>query len=437
MFYSVLSSLFVSSVLTIIDVCANPLPLPLVGLNVPINRSHRYRPPVNSSSLPKREADSMKLKYHDVSKNLKHASPFLDIIATPEAEAEAAFIPPEVLGYKMPLKDYISGNLDMMYYGSAHFGTPPQKLTLDIDTGSADCWVPVDCPDCTNKQFEDTKSSTRRNSGEDFSVFYGSGDVSGVLMQDTVSIAGLEIPDHFFGAVSAVSDDFNGLPNDGLLGLAFSSIAQSGKPTFFETLIAKGMLPAPMFSVHLSRNQADGSEISFGGIDYSKTLGLIEWVPVLTKAYWSVSMDAVTVNTQELPTQFNAIIDTGTTLIYVPDTLAAAIYAMIPGSSRAPQFGPGSHVFPEFYTYPCSTKPDIVFSFSRTSFSISPTDFNLGLTELNSPDCVGGILALQDFPSNIAIIGDLFLKSWYSIYDYSGGPGGSARVGFSRSINNE
>ena len=78
-------------------------------------------------------------------------------------------------------------------------------------------------------------------------------------------------------------------------------------------------------------------------------------------------------------------------------------------------------------------------------------DFNLGRTSSGSSDCVGGILALgSGLPSNLAIIGDEFLKSCkspcgfivdivtnfrrvgYSIYDYSHG----ARVGFAPSTNN-
>ncbi|KAJ6475306.1 aspartic peptidase domain-containing protein [Mycena vitilis] len=442
MFCSIFSGLFAS----VLTVCAKPLPLPPAGINIPIARSNRHRPPTfDSSSLPvcnfqsiERERQGLLNKYRDVYKNLNKiepASPFLDIIATAEAEAEAPFIPPPALEHTMSMKDYNAEAMDLMYYGQMSVGTPPQILTMDIDTGSADLWMPVRCPECTNRQFEDTKSSTFKNSGEDFSVFYGSGEVYGTLMQETVSIGGLAVHDLYFGGVSQVSDDFNELPNDGLLGLAFGTIAQSGKPTFFETLIANNMLPAPMFSVHLSRNHENGSEVCFGGIDYSKTLGLVDWVAVSKQTYWSVLMDAVSVNQEKLPTQINGIIDTGTTLIYVPDAMCFEIYKMIPGSKpAAAQFGSGT-VFsePKFYTYPCSTKLAIAFSFNGRSFSIDMRDFNLGLSAEDSTDCVGGILPLRDFPSNIAIIGDEFLKSWYTTFDYSDG----GKVGFSPSINNE
>ncbi|KAJ7096384.1 aspartic peptidase domain-containing protein [Mycena epipterygia] len=441
MLFTVLFNLLTSSILT---VSANPLPTPGAGRVLPINRSFRQKPrPHTSPTLPifnvesvKRELRGLRRKYSDAHMYLSGVKltsgidGLLNTIPTVAvADAEEPFIPPVMINNAMPLKDYMSGNLDIMYYGPVDFGTPAQGLTVDIDTGSADLWIPVNCPGCVNKQFEDTRSSTCKNSDESFSVVYGSGEVSGTLMQDVVSIAGLEVKDQFFGAVSEVSDDFNGLPNDGLLGMGFGALAQSGKPTFFETLINKGMLPAPMFSVHLSRNEESGSDMCLGCLENLKTLGPVEWVPVLNQTYWSVAMDAVVVNqNQQATTEIFAVIDTGTTLIYLPDAVVSEVYTMIPGSKPAPEFGS------EFHTYPCSTAPDIAFSFDGRRFSINPVDFNLGLAGPNSPDCVGGILSLgsEGFPSNLGIIGDEFLKSWYTTFDYSQG----GRVGFSPSINN-
>jgi hypothetical protein len=90
----------------------------------------------------------------------------------------------------------------------------------------------------------------------------GEGRVSGNMATDIVSIGSLAVATQSFGAVSSESDDFNDAPNDGLIGLAFGTIAQSKKPTFFENLIAAKKVAAPIFSVHLTRNQASGSEVS-------------------------------------------------------------------------------------------------------------------------------------------------------------------------------
>jgi Eukaryotic aspartyl protease len=73
---------------------------------------------------------------------------------------------------KLPLQDDISGTLDLLYYGPSGFGTPSQVLTLDVDTGSADLWVPLDCGNCHGRQFSAGRSSTFHSSNQAFSIAY-------------------------------------------------------------------------------------------------------------------------------------------------------------------------------------------------------------------------------------------------------------------------
>lgn len=72
----------------------------------------------------------------------------------------------------MPLRDDIEAGMDMSYYGPLRFGTPAQELTVSVDTGSADLWMPVTCPSCSNDQFDASSSSTYKNTGKRVSVTY-------------------------------------------------------------------------------------------------------------------------------------------------------------------------------------------------------------------------------------------------------------------------
>ncbi|KAG8991856.1 hypothetical protein FRB94_012210 [Tulasnella sp. JGI-2019a] len=330
---------------------------------------------------------------------------------------------------QMPLIDDIVGNLDVEYYGPLAMGTRKQRMTVDIDTGSADLWVPVACQDCPHPSYDAQGSDSYQTSGQAFEVTYGSGSVSGTLAQDRVAIGNLVIDEQYFGAVNQESQDFEDSPNDGLIGMAFSSIASSGQPTFFENLISTNKIAAPLFSVHLTRTQSRGSQLCLGCFDSSKAKGAVTWVPVTSMTYWAVSMPGVMVNGQVAMSSgpVTAAIDTGTTLIYFPQALARSFYSKIPGSQQANQYGDG------FYTYPCNSQLTISLKLGPNTYAMNTADFNLGRTSRSSNNCVGGILAMGgDFPSNLAIVGDEFLKSWYSVYDYSHG----ARVGFAPSINN-
>lgn len=163
----------------------------------------------------------------------------------------------------LPLTDYISGTMDVLYYGPLNIGTTSQTLTVDFDTGSADLWLPVNCGNCQAQQFDASKSITYSNTGQSFDVQYGSGDVHGTLATDTVSLASTTVSTQYFGAVSSVSDDFNSNPNSGIMGMAFSAISSSGKPTYFENLISNKQINNPLFGVYLTRRQSSGSSVGF------------------------------------------------------------------------------------------------------------------------------------------------------------------------------
>ena len=111
----------------------------------------------------------------------------------------------------------------------------------------------------------------------------GSGRVSGSLATDVVTFGELTVSRQVFGAVHDESSDFAGQPNDGLIGMAFGTIAESDSPTFFENLISQHTVRSPLFGIHLERGRAVGSEVCLGCINSQKMLGSVTWIPVTSK----------------------------------------------------------------------------------------------------------------------------------------------------------
>lgn len=80
-----------------------------------------------------------------------------------------------------------------------------------------------------------TSSSSFVDSGSQFQVTYGSGEVAGDIVTDNINIAGLALDKHTFGVALVESVDFSSdsTPFDGLMGLAQSVSCTMSHPIHF------------------------------------------------------------------------------------------------------------------------------------------------------------------------------------------------------------
>lgn len=318
---------------------------------------------------------------------------------------------------------------DSLWAGSLSIGTPAQNFVCDFDTGSADLWMPSSqCTSsaCSGKHKYDASASSSSVpvTSKTFSVSYGDGSSSsGPVYQDTVTVAGLVATGQTFGAATTLSSSFANDPEDGLAGLAFPSISDLQSPTLFQTLWNEGKVAANQFSFRLSSGNAAPSELYLGGMNPAHYVaGTTQWAPVTSQSYWVVT-GATAVNGKPVSAvnNFNAIIDTGTTLIVIPTAAAQSFWAAVPNS--APYSGGGG-----YYTFPCASPPSITFSFGGSTKAWPLQYLNLGRVSSGSTLCVGSIVG-QDVGVNAWIVGDSFLKSSvYTTFDMSSPP----RVGFSQ-----
>uniref|UniRef100_A0A8D0VAF9 Peptidase A1 domain-containing protein n=1 Tax=Sus scrofa TaxID=9823 RepID=A0A8D0VAF9_PIG len=279
-----------------------------------------------------------------------------------------------------PLRNY----LDVIYVGNISIGTPPQQFSVVFDTGSADLWVPsIYCKSkacVTHRSFNPSHSSTFHLPGIFIELEYGSGKILGFLGQDTIRIDKLTSTGQAFGLSKVeISRTFEHAIYDGILGLAYPSLAMPGTTAVFDNLKKQGQISEPVFAFYLSTITWRGEVIG-------------------------------------CPSGCQAIMDTGTTLLLGPSKEVAKIHSFI----SAPL-----SLFVQQYVVPCNARnvlPDIVFTINNVDYPVPVRAY---------------VLKVRGHPWGLAvksatefwILGDVFLRVYFTVFDR-----GQNRIGLAPAV---
>ncbi|NXI06774.1 PEPA protein, partial [Irena cyanogastra] len=317
-----------------------------------------------------------------------------------------------------PLENY----MDDEYFGTISIGTPPQEFTVVFDTGSSNLWVPsVFCssPACRNhNRFNPAESSTFLSTNDTLFIAYGTGSMTGVLGYDTVNVAGINVRNQIFGlAETEPGDFFYYTPFDGILGLAFPSIASSGATPVFDNMMMENLVDRRLFSVYLSRDSQGGSFVLFGGIDPYYTTEGISWIPLSAETYWQISMQRVSISGAPVACSFGcqAIVDTGTTLLAVPIRAFRTLMRRLGASSSG-----------EISCEAINYLPNLIFHINGKEFPVPPRAYVLR----SNGYCTVGLQGM-DVPTEegeLWILGDVFIREYYVIFDRANNKVGLSRL---------
>ncbi|KFQ90889.1 Pepsin A, partial [Nipponia nippon] len=306
-----------------------------------------------------------------------------------------------------PLQNYLNNE----YFGTISIGTPGQEFTVIFDTGSSNLWVPsVYCssPACGNhKLFNPADSSTFISTNDSLSIAYGTGSMTGFLGYDTVRVAGIDVVNQIFGlSETEPGYFFYYAPFDGILGLAYPSIASSGATPVFDNMMLEDLVSSDLFSVYLSNNEQKGSFVLFGGIDPLYTINGITWIPLSAETYWQITMESVSVGgkTVACSAGCQAIVDTGTSLLAMPNQALGNILSALGASSNG-----------QINCKSISSLPNVVFNINGNAFPVPPSAYviqsdgycSLGFEGMNVPTESG----------ELWILGDVFIRKYYVIFD--------------------
>lgn len=311
------------------------------------------------------------------------------------------------------------------YYGEITLGTPEQTFEVIFDTGSSDLWVAsVRCDNSCGRhaKYDSGKSSTYIANGTSFDIMYGSGPVSGFQSIDSLDMGGIIVENQMFAEVT----DATGLGAayklgkfDGILGMAFPILSVNSVPTPFENIVDQGLVDQGIFSFYLSNCRADDGELLLGDINPEHYTGDITYVDLDQETYWHIVLDDVQVSGESfIDGKHKAIVDSGTSILTGPPDEVAKIAASI----GAKEFINGEYLVDCNYDL-----PDVSFVIAGNTYTLSPQDYLIPDGDI----CLFGMMALQIPPPTgpLWILGDVFMRKYYTVWDFSNG-----KIGFAESV---
>jgi hypothetical protein len=233
-------------------------------------------------------------------------------------------------------------------------------------------------------------------------------------------------------------------------------------PNLIDQMVIQGIIPSKAYSLYLDDLQASTGSIIFGGLDSDKYEGELLQLPIVPDTYqngskvfaeFTVALTSFGVtgqagNSTNLTTSsYNqpVILDSGTTITYVPDRLAALLYQLVNAVDDTENSG-NVYIDCDYLT----TSPKMTFNYgfggsSGLEIKVPINELVFDLTGLFStggnglPDlpfsnaCGFGIQPAGDSPN---ILGDTFLRSAYVVYDLTNNVVALAQTNFNSTKSN-
>lgn len=306
---------------------------------------------------------------------------------------------------------------DYTYVVSMTFGTSTKVYHMLVDSGAVNSWVmSSDCKSqacSTHSLFGPSDSSTLKVGSKSFSITYGSGNVNGTWASDDVHFAGSTFPMDF-AVVNQVSQEFASFPMDGILGFGAGTQQQDGTPKIMDVMASKGLIKAKQFGVHLSRYSSgvNDGELNLGAPNTARYDGQLSYVPMTGStddSFWEIPLDDAAVDGKTMGFKGRTtIMDTGSSFIFMPPKDAVTVHQAIPGSKQN-----GAD-----FTIPCSSTAVVALVLGGVAYNISSKDY-VG-SKIDSSTCGSNLVGQQVFGTNQWLVGDVFFKNVYTVFDYDG-----------------
>jgi len=328
--------------------------------------------------------------------------------------------------YNVMLKDISNSQ----YVGQVKIGSPKQTFDVIFDTGSSNLWINSD--KCKSKaclmhdSFKPEESSSYSKLAVKMNVQFGTGHISGFLAQDDFHFGPINVKGQTFGQITKeVGRVFETGKFDGILGLSFPALSAAGYTPVFDNIIKQHLLKDNMFSFFYGEDKGSGGKITFGEPAPDLYQGDISYVDVSKEFYWELNLKDIRVGGKSLglcPSgNCKVVADTGTSLLTGPEEAVSTLLDRIRIESDCSNAEDAS-------------LPDIeyILTDSKNEYTI-PIDKEFYVVKNTANDrCKLGIMALNVPPPRgpLFILGDVFMRKYYTIFSRSLAQDGHPRIGF-------
>lgn len=317
---------------------------------------------------------------------------------------------------------------DHSYMCAFKVGSSNKEFHLLLDSAASNTWLMGG--QCTTRAclvhttLATRDSATLETQSGTFSVTYGTGSVDGTTAVDTVHFGGMSVP-MTFGLAQRVSEEFSSFPMDGILGLGRQeNIADKtgmiDAPALMDVLVNEKVIATKLYALDLWRASDGGANtgaLHFGRADTTRYTGELNQIPAINnnQGFWEVPVSDAGVdgNIAGMPGR-TAIIDSGTSYILMPRDDAVQLHELIAGYRFDGV---------ENFAVPCDATEKMQLTFGSVTYDIQPADY-IGAM-LSNGQCASNIIGRQTFGARQWLVGDVFLKNVYTVFDFE-----KAQVGF-------
>lgn len=355
------------------------------------------------------------------------------------------------------------------------------QVFVVFDTGSTNIWVSSDLcikGPCTKKgrtRYNHTRSSTYQVPKDplQLSIEFGTGKIEGPHGVDDFHIGPFSVYNQTFGLIETQSGSvFEDVPFEGILGLAFSKMSANNVQPFFDRVVEQKALNKNEFSFYFSQDNPAANAVFWGEHDSNFYKGDLNYFPVIEPYYWSLELNKFRIGDDVLMgegmsestkrllnhsdslfqksegggslldvggkeklkvkvatkrSQAKAVVDTGTTYFTAHGELFKEVMRRLP-SQACDSITEQSHpdigytlrkANGKLHEFKFTNKQYMTTSDNGSGARCSPAFMNIGIPAKHGPAMV---------------LGEVFLRNYYAVFDRGDGDDANARVAFAPSV---